>query len=129
VGIPRDDRVARGLELEALEGVAVLRTTYVSPQGGEVTLEVEEGTSVMRAAVLAGVQGIVGECGGQAMCATCHVYVRPEWSEQLPAISDNEEEMLESTAAERTERSRLSCQITAPAEDAVIVVDLPDRQN
>lgn len=107
----------------------MLRTTYVSPQGGEVTLEVEEGTSVMRAAVLAGVQGIVGECGGQAMCATCHVYVRPEWSEQLPAISDNEEEMLESTAAERTERSRLSCQITAPAEDAVIVVDLPDRQN
>jgi 2Fe-2S ferredoxin len=82
----------------------------------------------MRAAVTNGVEGIVGECGGQAMCATCHVYVRPEFADALPAIGDDEEEMLDCTTAERTEHSRLGCQIRAAAETDGIVVDVPADQ-
>lgn len=102
--------------------------TYVQPSGASRTLTVEDGTSLMRAAVSNGVDGIVGECGGQAMCATCHVYVRPEYTDVLPDISDDEEEMLDCTTAERTDRSRLGCQLPAgPALDG-ITVDVPADQ-
>lgn len=102
--------------------------TYVQPTGDADTLTVEENTTLMRAAVTNGVDGIVGECGGQAMCATCHVYVRPEFADALPEISDDEEEMLDCTTAERTERSRLGCQIAVGPEQDGIVVDVPSDQ-
>jgi len=37
----------------------------------------------------------VGECGGQAMCATCHVNVRPEYLDSLPQIGDDEVDLPE----------------------------------
>ena len=58
--------------------------TFAQSTGEATEVTVEEGTSLMRAAVTNGIEGIVGECGGQAMCATCHVYVRPEFAGQLP---------------------------------------------
>jgi 2Fe-2S ferredoxin len=80
--------------------------------GATDVVAVGAGSNVMRAAVQNGVAGIVGECGGQAMCATCHVYVRDPYLDALPAISEDEAEMLECTAAPRDERrSRLGCQL------------------
>lgn len=102
--------------------------TYVQPTGQSETVTVDENTSLMRAAVVNGVDGIVGECGGQAMCATCHVYVRPEFSDALPEISEDEEEMLDCTTAERTDNSRLGCQVRIGAELDGIVVDVPSDQ-
>ncbi|MCG2620667.1 2Fe-2S iron-sulfur cluster-binding protein [Arthrobacter sp. I2-34] len=97
--------------------------------GGDVdVLEVEPGTSLMRAAVTNGVAGIVGECGGQAMCATCHVYVREEYLDALPEISDDEDEMLDCTVEERTDRSRLGCQVTVGEGLDAVEVDLPESQ-
>lgn len=102
--------------------------TYVQPSGAETVLTVDPTTSVMRAAVTAGVPGIVGECGGQAMCATCHVLVRPEYLDGLPEISEDEGEMLDCTATPRDgTRSRLGCQITCGGSDA-LVVDVPNGQ-
>lgn len=54
------------------------KVTYVATDGKITALDVPAGTSVMKAAVLHGVDGIVGECGGNLMCATCHVYVDRE---------------------------------------------------
>ncbi|WP_066302672.1 2Fe-2S iron-sulfur cluster-binding protein [Arthrobacter luteolus] len=102
--------------------------TFIQPSGTPAVVTVEPGTSLMRAAVTNGVDGIVGECGGQAMCATCHVYVRPEFAAALPAVSDDEEEMLDCTTAERTDRSRLGCQVKACAELEGIIVDVPTDQ-
>ncbi|WP_284984427.1 2Fe-2S iron-sulfur cluster-binding protein [Arthrobacter sp. efr-133-TYG-118] len=102
--------------------------TYTQPNGTQQTLEVAEGTTLMRAAVSNGITGIIGECGGQAMCATCHVYVRPEYAQALPEIREDEDEMLDCAAAERTDRSRLACQIKIDAELAEIVVDIPAGQ-
>lgn len=97
-------------------------------QRGEVVREVEvpEGTSIMRAALEHGVDGIVGECGGQAMCATCHVYV--EGDPALPAVSEDEDEMLDCTACERTDASRLGCQLQAGRDFSAISVGIPERQ-
>jgi len=105
--------------------------TYHHPSGASQTIKVDPDTDarVMQTALNNGVEGIVGECGGQAMCATCHVYVREEYLNRLPEISEDEEEMLEVTASERDERrSRLGCQIGVNDDLHHLEVDLPEEQ-
>lgn len=105
-----------------------MKATYVRHDGERVTLEIPEDTSLMRGAVSNDVDGIVGECGGQMMCATCHVYVDPEFLGRLPAVSEDEDAMLDATACERKPNSRLSCQIVAIAALDGIVVQMPETQ-
>lgn len=104
------------------------KVTYVGTDGKTTTLDVQDGTSVMKAAVLGGVAGIVGECGGNLMCATCHVYVDREWADRLGGRDEVEEEMLEEAAAPVKEESRLSCQVVAKQELDGLVVHLPESQ-
>jgi len=104
--------------------------TYRLPDGTSQTLrDITPGTSVMRAAVSRGVPGIIGECGGQVICATCHVYVDREFLDVLPPMGDEEDEMLETTASPRDpERSRLSCQLTMGPGLERVCVDVPAEQ-
>jgi ferredoxin, 2Fe-2S len=111
------------------QGTIVAKISFHHPHGLLDVLDVEPGTSVMRAAVNNGVAGIVGECGGQAMCATCHVYVREDYLAVLPSISEDEDEMLDCTVEERTERSRLGCQLTVGGALEELEVDVPESQN
>jgi 2Fe-2S ferredoxin len=82
----------------------------------------------MQAAVTNGVDGIVGECGGSAMCATCHVYVDEAFLDRLEPMSELEDELLESTASPRLPNSRLGCQISLTNALDGLVVKVPDRQ-
>lgn len=100
--------------------------TYRLADGGEQTVDVPDGTSVMQAAIANDVPGIVGECGGSAMCATCHVYV--EGDAALPPVSDMESEMLDCTADERRQESRLGCQLVLGPELPELVVRVPSAQ-
>lgn len=105
--------------------------TYLHADGESETVDVADGVSVMRAALQNGVRGIIGECGGQAMCATCHVYVDGQDSVGASArvdLSDDEDEMLDCTATERTSESRLGCQLRAGTDFARIRVRLPSTQ-
>jgi 2Fe-2S ferredoxin len=102
--------------------------TYVHPDGARQAVAVKAGETVMRGAVLNGIDGIVAECGGSCMCATCHVYVEEGYLAALPEISDTEEEMLDSTASPRKPNSRLSCQIEMTAALDGLVVHLPPTQ-
>jgi len=102
--------------------------TFIEPAGQAVEVDVTDGWSLMQAATSAGVDGIVGECGGSCACATCHCYVDDLLARVLPAPSDNELAMLESVDAERRPNSRLACQLKATAEMAGAVVSLPDTQ-
>jgi len=104
------------------------KIVFFQADGREQTLQAAAGASVMQVATEAGVPGIVAECGGSAMCATCHVYVDPAWVGQLPAPLANELEMLECTAADRLESSRLSCQIKLSDALDGLVIRIPDRQ-
>jgi 2Fe-2S ferredoxin len=101
---------------------------FIKPDGASVTLDVTEGTTVMQAAVLNEVDGIVGECGGSAMCATCHVYVEGGPRDALPAINAVEEAMLGSVVSPRAATSRLGCQITLTDALDGLVVRLPEAQ-
>ena len=69
------------------------------------------GDSIMETAVRNGVPGIVGECGGSLSCATCHVFVSEETAALVGGTGDLEDEMLDGTAVDREDCSRLSCQI------------------
>jgi ferredoxin len=51
---------------------------------------------------------VEGTCGGMAMCASCHMYVKSDHA--LPEKSDDEEDMLDE-AFHVTDKSRLGCQI------------------
>jgi 2Fe-2S ferredoxin len=102
--------------------------TYVHPDGAITDVDAAVGSSVMHAAVTHGVNGIVAECGGNLLCATCHVYVDDGWLDRLSAKEPEEEEMLEETACDRAPNSRLSCQIVLDPKLDGIVVALPERQ-
>ena len=104
------------------------KITYVHADGAREELEAAEGTSVMQAATTQGVEGIVAECGGNCMCATCHVYVEPSQLALLPAMSEEEDALLDGAAAERRPNSRLSCQISVTQALDGLVVQLPERQ-
>jgi 2Fe-2S ferredoxin len=54
--------------------------------------------------------GIKAECGGACACATCHVYVDPEWLDRLIPPTDEEIERLDDAMLVEP-NSRLSCQI------------------
>lgn len=90
-----------------------MRVTWVLPDGARVTAEVAEGQSLMEAAVARNVPGVVGECGGNLSCATCHVQVAEEWAARVGAPDDFEDAMLDTVEAARGPTSRLSCQIRA----------------
>src|SRR2546421_3482317 len=38
--------------------------------------------------------GVAAICGGMCSCATCHVYVDPEWQARLPAVMSGERQLL-----------------------------------
>jgi 2Fe-2S ferredoxin len=54
--------------------------------------------------------GVAAICGGMCSCATCHVYVDPEWTSKLPEPMSDERELL-TELSHHEQNSRLSCQI------------------
>ena len=107
----------------------MITVTLVSPATGtERTVQAQPGQSLMQAAIAANAPGIEGDCGGLLTCATCHVYVREPWLQQLPPMVADEDNMLDFAAAERRPNSRLSCQIALTPELNGLVVDLPASQ-
>ena len=106
----------------------MLIVTYVSPRGISRKIEVPVGVSVMQAALNHKVEGILGECGGNCMCATCHVYVEPSFWDRIPPVTNNEKFMLSIAAEGPESNSRLSCQIKMTPELDGIIVRLPGKQ-
>jgi len=102
--------------------------TYVSPSGNSRKIDVSSGMSVMQAALNHRVEGILGECGGNCMCATCHVYVDLTFLNRIPPAKDNEKFMLSIAAEGPESNSRLSCQIKITEELDGIIVRLPGKQ-
>ena len=104
------------------------KVTYVTHTGDEHAVDAARGESVMSTAVKSGVPGIIGECGGNASCATCHVYVRDEFLELVGKPGDMEEDLLDLGVGDRRPGSRLSCQI--PVTDLLdgLTVDIPEEQ-
>ena len=94
--------------------------------GTERTVEGEAGLSVMEIIREEGFDELLALCGGCCSCATCHVHVDPEWLSALPPMSEDENDLLDSSD-HRTARSRLSCQLPfEPALDGLRVQIAPE---
>jgi 2Fe-2S ferredoxin len=106
----------------------VPQITYVQPNGERRSIEVQPGATVMLTAVANNVPGIVAECGGAAMCATCHVYLDPACADRVDPVSEVENEMLDSAASGRRENSRLGCQLVVKPGVDELVVHIPSHQ-
>ena len=71
--------------------------------------------------------GVTAICGGMCSCATCHVYVDPQWQDRLPAMMSDERELL-SELSHYQDNSRLSCQLEFTPELAGLRVRIaPDE--
>ena len=100
-----------------------MKATWILPDGREVTAEVKEGLNLMEAAVANNIPHVVGECGGNLSCATCHVYVADNWTAATGPAGDFEDPMLDVAEAERRATSRLSCQLKmSPALDGIVLI-------
>jgi 2Fe-2S ferredoxin len=102
--------------------------TFIHPDGSRQNIEASAGESAMQAATRQDINGVLAECGGNAMCATCHVYVDEDWLARLPDMGGDEDALLDGAAAERQANSRLSCQIRLAPDLDGLVLSLPDRQ-
>ena len=106
----------------------MVKVTFVAHDGSETLVEGRIGDSVMALAIQKGIDGIVAECGGSMMCATCHCYVDAGWLEVVGPRIDGEVDMLESAACAVTDASRLSCQIKLTAALDGLRLYLPETQ-
>ena len=87
---------------------------FTLKDGSEKIVDAPLGLSLMEVAVKEGIEAIEGTCGGGLACATCHLYVHPDFKDTtMPEdgeISEDEEDMLD-LAFDVRDASRLCCQI------------------
>jgi ferredoxin, 2Fe-2S len=103
------------------------KIVFIEPGGGRREINAPVGITLMEAARQHGVQGVVAQCGGACACATCHVYIDPDWLAKLGPREEMEEGMLEN-AWEPADNSRLSCQIQITADLEGLTVTVPQHQ-
>lgn len=102
------------------------KLTVVTREGEEKTIEAADGLSVMEILRDNGFDELLALCGGCCSCATCHVHVDPAFADKLVAISEDENDLLDSSD-HRNEFSRLSCQINFSEElDGLKVTIAPE---
>ena len=102
------------------------KLTVVNRAGEESTIEVADGLTVMEAIRDNGFDELLALCGGCCSCATCHVLVDPAFSDKLPTMSEDENDLLDSSD-HRGATSRLSCQIAFTSDlDGLKVTIAPE---
>ncbi len=101
-----------------------MEVRVIDHEGRENALEALEGWRLMEIIRDWGL-AIKAECGGACACATCHVYVAPDWVEKLHPPREDELERLDDAFDVRP-NSRLACQILFSADlDGLTVVLAP----
>ena len=105
------------------------KVTFLMTDGSPMEVDAPVGLSLMEIANKEGINEIEGACGGSLSCATCHLYVHPDWWEKAfgdgeSEISEDEEDMLD-LAFDLKKTSRLCCQIIMREDLDGMVVALP----
>ncbi len=86
------------------------KLTIVTRDGTETEIEGQNGLSVMEIIRDAGFDEMLALCGGCCSCATCHVHVDAAFADKVEPMSEDENDLLDSSS-HRNAESRLSCQV------------------
>ena len=98
---------------------------FIQPSGKEVSIEAENGLSVMEVG-RDNDTGIEGTCGGSVSCCTCHVVIDPKWFPIVGKPNPDEEDMLD-LAVGLMPTSRLGCQIEITDELNGLRITVPEE--
>lgn len=102
------------------------RISIVDRAGAERPVEAEQGHSLMEVIRDAGFDDLLALCGGCCSCATCHVFIDPQWIDRVGRPSADEDDLLDSSL-HKAPTSRLSCQVVvSDALDGLRVTIAPD---
>ncbi|MFC4291122.1 2Fe-2S iron-sulfur cluster-binding protein [Sphingorhabdus arenilitoris] len=97
------------------------KITVITRTGESRDVDADNDLSLMEVIRDNGFDELLALCGGCCSCATCHVHIDPAYADKLPAMGEDENDLLESTD-HRTAQSRLSCQIPVTDDlDGLIV--------
>ena len=101
--------------------------TVVDQSGQEKAIQAPEGRTLMEVIRDGGFDELLALCGGCCSCATCHVHIAPEYMDKLPKMSEDEDDLLDSSD-HRNEYSRLSCQlpVTGALEGLTVTIAQED---
>lgn len=105
----------------------MIQIKFVDHQGMTYLVEAEPGQSVMQVAVDNNIPSIIGECGGNCFCATCHAVVDDQHASNLAPAQEFEKETLDGVLDLQV-NSRLCCQIQITEELNGVVFHLPASQ-
>ena len=106
----------------------MVKLVFVQSDGQQTEVEARVGMSVMEVAVENFVPGILAECGGQAVCGTCHAYVdETRIHEFTDKPSETEMELLEGALKPR-QNSRLTCQLKVSESMDGMSFLVPEKQ-
>jgi ferredoxin, 2Fe-2S len=103
------------------------KITFVEHDGKTHQVEAAVGENLMQVAMNNKIHNILGDCGGNCACATCHVYVDAPWTDRVAAAETTEKDMIECTVYPEA-TSRLGCQVIVTADLDGLVVRLPVSQ-
>ncbi len=100
----------------------------IQKDGSEKVIEAESGNSLMNILRDAEFEAVEGVCDGAMACATCHVYVHPDWADKIEEEgeekTEDEEDILD-MAFDIEDASRLGCQIRMSDKLDGIIVAIP----
>ncbi|GMF10609.1 unnamed protein product [Phytophthora lilii] len=99
--------------------------TFVDGEGERTTVTADEGQTLLDVAHENDVE-LEGACGGELACSTCHLVFEKRIFDELPEISEEEEDMLD-LAWGLTDTSRLGCQIPVTKDMEGMTVRIPDE--
>jgi 2Fe-2S ferredoxin len=99
----------------------------VDRKGNERAVSGEAGLSVMEVIRDNGFDELRALCGGCCTCATCHVHVDEAFFGRLPPLSDDEDQLLD-TSQYRAATSRLSCQLRFDPELDGMQLTIPPEE-
>jgi 2Fe-2S ferredoxin len=104
------------------------KVTFISYTGITSVVDVEDGLTIMDGALMNGVPGIDGDCGGVCACATCKVLVDPAYADRVGTANEDEKEMLE-FRSDVPFNARLCCQIVVTPDLDGITLHTPKSQD
>jgi ferredoxin, 2Fe-2S len=102
------------------------KITVITRDGSARDINADNGLSLMEVIRDNGFDELLALCGGCCSCATCHVQIDPAFADMLPAMSEDENDLLDSSD-HRGPTSRLSCQIPVSAALEGLIVTIADE--